>query len=298
MGTIVSIEVVAPADGARDDSDSADALDRAFRWFHHVEATCSRFDGESELMQLVARPGAPVPVSPLLFRAVEFALAMAEETGGAFDPTIGLALEARGFTRHYLTGATSRTAIRRQGDVSHRDVRLDVARQTITLERPLVLDLGAVAKGLAVDLAARELQPLRNYAIDAGGDLYLAGCNRKGEPWSIGIRHPRADGEVIDVVRVSGTAVCTSGDYERRGADASGHHILDPRTGDSAGALASVTVIAPSAMVADALGTAVFVLGPAEGLRLLERHGAEGLLITPALERIETTGMRALSARA
>ena len=88
-------------------------------------------------------------------------------------------------------------------DVSFRDVTIDETAQTVTLQRPLLLDLGAVAKGLAVDLAARELAPLRDFAIDAGGDLYLGGTNRDGQPWSIGIRHPRQPGACIAAVRVS-----------------------------------------------------------------------------------------------
>ena len=92
---------------------------------------------------------------------------------------------------------------------------------------------------------------------------------------------------------MSDAAVCTSGDYERTvpAADGGGHHILDPRSGASPDAVASVTVVAPTAMAADALATAAFVLGPREGLRLLERQGVEGLILTPALERYETRGM-------
>jgi hypothetical protein len=82
-------------------------------------------------------------------------------------------------------------------------VTLDPEQKTITLIRPLLLDLGAVAKGLAIDLAARELADFRNYAIDAGGDLFMAGHNAAGQPWSVGIRHPRRDGEIIERVRVS-----------------------------------------------------------------------------------------------
>ena len=149
----------------------------------------------------------------------------------------------------------------------------------------LTIDLGAVAKGLAVDAAARELQPFRDFAIDAGGDLYLGGRNPDGAPWSVGVRHPRADGGLLDTFRVSDAAVFTSGDYERPA------HIVDPRSGASPGAVASVTVVAPGAMLADALGTAAFVLGPPEGLRLLERHGVEGLIVTTALERFETRGL-------
>src|SRR5579871_6069718 len=120
------------------------------------------------------------------------------------------------------------------GDATYRDVQIDAERRTITLRRPLTLDLGAVAKGLAVDTAARELNTFRDFAIDAGGDLYLGGCNPQGAPWSVGIRHPRRPGELIDSLRVSGKAVCTSGDYERVApgdgdADSGGHHIVDPR---------------------------------------------------------------------
>ena len=140
-------------------------------------------------------------------------------------------------------------------------------------------------------MAARELEPFTDFSIDAGGDLYLGGSNSSGMPWSVGIRHPRIDGQLIDTVRVRNQAVCTSGDYERR-ADGNGHHLLDPRTGVSPAAVASATVIAPNAMLADALATAAFVLGPADGMHLLDRHHVEGLIITPLLERYETRGLQ------
>ena len=155
-------------------------------------------------------------------------------------------------------------------------MQLDPDRRTITLLRPLTLDLGAVAKGLAVDTAARELEPFKDFAIDAGGDLYLGGLNAQGEPWSVGIRHPRHEGELIARLRVSNQAVCTSGDYERltpgaTTAHRNEHHILDPRTGASPRGVASATVVASGAMLADALATAAFVLGPEDGIELLNR---------------------------
>src|SRR5205823_769814 len=97
--------------------------------------------------------------------------------------------------------------------------------------------------------------------------------------------------ELIDSIRVSNRAVCTSGDYERRtGADDG--HILEPRTGKSARTVASVTVVAPTAMSADALATAGFVLGPAAGIQLFDRMGVEGLIISSTLETFATRGMR------
>jgi FAD:protein FMN transferase len=292
MGTVIAIEVIGCGSNDSEDREREDAIGRAIAWFRRIEQTCSRFDSRSELRRLSLRVGEPVPVSGILYEVVQFALAVAQETNGAFDLTVGHRMEVRGFNRNYRTGREANTPLEVDGAVSFRDIRLDPTHRTISLARPLVLDLGAVAKGLAIDLAARELRPFKNFAINAGGDLYLSGHSVHDRPWSIGIRHPRAVQELIDTVRVSDLAVCTSGDYERRSrGSGEGHHIIDPRTGGSAAASASVTVIAKSAMVADALATAAFVLGPEEGRKLLKRHGVEGLIVTPALERFATPGL-------
>jgi thiamine biosynthesis lipoprotein len=291
MGTAVTIDVVGPASGPDARPATEASLDRAMAWFTRVEACCNRFDPESELRQLTAAVGVSTPVSTLLFEAVHFALVMAEETGGAFDPTVGVAMEAQGFNRDYRSGEITGAAVARPEAVSYHDVALDREHRTITLRRPLVLDLGSVAKGLAVDLAAAELRPLEHFAIDAGGDLYVGGHRPDGRPWSIGIRDPRQPGQLIATVPLSNEAMCTSGDYERRSpVDPDEHHILDPRTGRSAPSLASATVVAPTALLADALATAAFVLGPQDGLTLLTRHGVEGLLVTPTLDRLCTPG--------
>ncbi len=298
MGTFVTFDVLG-VQVARDaptpcpDARPA-AVTRARAWFHLIEQTCTRFEADSELRRLSARIGEAVPVSALLFEAVAFALEVARETDGAFDPTVGQRNAARGFDREFRSGERVSAGLAVLDEcASFRDVLLDPINRTITLERPLVLDLGAVAKGLAIDLAVRELRDHAHFSIDAGGDLYLGGRNDAGRLWSVGIRHPRDPRAVIETLHVSDTAVCTSGDYER-GAPATGgreHHILDPRTGVSPHGVASVTVVAPSAMVADALATAAFVLGPHEGLQLLARHGVEGVIYTDALERFATRGM-------
>jgi FAD:protein FMN transferase len=268
MGTVVSIEVDAPES----------AVMQAFEWFRQVEVVCSRFDPASELRRLPV--GRPTHATPILFQAVSFALKVADETDGAFDPTLGSRMAARGYNRHYLTRAA--TDAPGTEAASFRDVVLDADKDTILLQRPLTLDLGAVAKGLAVDAAARELQGFHDFCIDAGGDIYCGGCNLKGEPWSIGIRHPRHRDELVDRLHLSDQAVCTSGDYAR------GPHILDPRDGAAAPRVASATVIAPNAMLADAMATAAFVLGPEQGIALLDRMGLQGLLITPTLAHHRT----------
>jgi FAD:protein FMN transferase len=291
MGTVVTIHVVSPANTA----DAA--IDRAFGWFHEIERCCTRFNEQSELMRLCARPGVPVPVSAILFEAVQFALLVGEESGGAFDPTVGHRMAARGFNRELrtrqLVPPSPSLSPATGHDTTWHDIALDPAENTITLRCPLTLDLGAVAKGLAIDTAANELAPFTNFSIDAGGDLYLGGLNERGLPWSVGIRHPRDHGELIASLHASNQAVCTSGDYERPlPHNPSEHHILDPRTGTSPGTVASATVVAPTAILADALATAIFVLGPQAGIELLERLGVEGLIVTPALELHETRGLR------
>jgi thiamine biosynthesis lipoprotein len=269
MDTLVTIGV---GDGPGQ-GDVEAAIARAFAWFRQVEDVCTRFVPSSEVMRLLDTVGTPTPTSEILYEAVALAQAVASASDGAFDPTIGHALERRGFDRHYRTRPT------------FRDVLLDPERRTITLRRPLILDLGAVAKGLAVDLAARELAPLGNYAIDAGGDIFVRGLNPRGEPWQVGLRHPREPGALLGVVGLTDAAICTSGDYERPSPrPGAGHHLLDPRTERAAGEVASVTVIAPTTVAADALATAAFVLGPRRGLRFLERQGVEGFIVTPSLE--------------
>ena len=282
MGTLVTIHVVRP--GAERIIDQA--IDRAFGWFHEIEARCTRFDPHSELMQLTAQAGVPVPASPILYEAVRFALMVAEESGGAFDPTVGHHMEARGFNREHRTGEIVRTAITPDDDVSYRDVQLDPDRGTILLRRPLIARPGRRGEG-----ARHRYGRARTRAVPR----FRHRCRRRSVPGRIeparrsvvgrAFAHPRHDHELIDSLRVSNQAVCTSGDYER------GTHILDPRRRTPANTVASATVVASSAMLADALATAAFVLGPEEGIPFLTRLGVEGLIVTPDLKRYETRGL-------
>ncbi|MEK8127135.1 FAD:protein FMN transferase [Paenibacillus filicis] len=268
-------------------------IERAFTAFRSVETACSRFDENSELRRLSLKPGVAQPVSAVLFEALRFARQLAETTEGVFDPTVGELLERKGFARHYLTGCTPPPLPFPSTPVSYRDFTLDEQDRTVTLWKPLLLDLGAVAKGLAVDWANKELEGHEGYLINAGGDLLAHGYNELGNPWRIGIRHPHQPGQQIRTLQISDMAVCTSGSYERRSpSDDSTHHLLDPYTEASSQELLSCTVVAPYAMLADGLSTAVFLLGQKRGLQLLETMNIEGLVISSAQDIATTTQMR------
>ena len=279
MDTLVHLQIVSPA--AREAIQPH--AQRALAWFDTVERICTRFDPTSEVMQLLHHVGEPVKVSTLLLEVAAFALELAEQTDGAFDPTIGATLEQLGYATNYRTGEVVHSHIE-PGSGSFRDVRLDRAAGTLTLRRPLVLDLNAVAKGLAIDLVAQALAAFPDVCVEAGGDLFARGHNPSGEPWHVGIQHPRIEGLLARTLRITDAAVCTSGDYER------GEHVLDARTRQPVRDLASVTVIAPTAMAADGLSTAAMVLGRQRGLDFLHQQGVDALLLGADGTQLTTPG--------
>ena len=266
MGTTITVAV----GGRRPEDECVPAIEEALGWFRAVEARCTRFDPSSELQQLCSQVGTWVTVSPLLMHALRFAVDVAERTDGAFDPCLGQALHRSGYDRHHVTGATAPVA---NGSGTWRDVACDATASRVLLRRPLQLDLGAVAKGMAIDLATRVLSPLIDYAIDAGGDVFATGRNARGTGWRVGIRDPFAPATLATTLSLNGRAVCTTATYER------GAHLLDGRTQDAATGLASVSVMAPTAMAADAASTAAFALGRTAGLAFLEAEGLAAFLI-------------------
>jgi thiamine biosynthesis lipoprotein len=159
--------------------------------------------------------------------------------------------------------------------------------------------VGAIAKGYAVDIAMGAMQKLGATAgmVDLGGNVRCFGPGPAGGNWYIGLRDPRHTEKTLIKLRLNEMAVATSGDYERY-AVVDGQpqsHILNPKTSESVKELASVTIIAPTAMQADALSTAVSVLGKEKGLALIEKiPGVEAIVMTSAQpdQRIETPGAK------
>jgi FAD:protein FMN transferase len=255
---------------------------------------------DSELTRLNARSGqGPVEVSAELCSLVARSLAVAELTDGAFDPTwhsVAHLWDFRADPPVLPDGDELAAALERVG---WRKVRVDLDASTIELPEGTTLGLGGIAKGYGVDRAMSILMErgVRHAVVDAGGDMKCLG-QRLGEPWEVAIKHPRAKEYVLAVLPVSNRCVVTSGDYERY-FDLDGkryHHIIDPRTGRPAEGCMSATVIGPDAALADALGTAMCVLGPERGLAIIERlPRTEALLVDLAGEVHRSSGLPAVA---
>lgn len=288
MDTTVTIKVVTN----KPISEVTESMKKAFQAFQKVEDVCTRFNPQSEVMQLLRYIDQPVSVSDILFETTRFAYHVSEMTNGLFDPTVGYTLESLGFNRHYLTRELLNSNLSFMTPVSYQDVVLDSEKRTVTLKKPIILDLGAVAKGFAIDLAVQSLRQYEGFVVDAGGDLYAGGVNEKNEPWSIGIRHPINTEEVIFLIKITDMAICTSGNYERVSLnDQKTHHLINPLTGKSIENTISSTVIAPFAMMADAFSTASFIFGGENGMEMLENNDMQGVIISQALQPYISKGL-------
>lgn len=258
------------------DKDSAQQLwQRVFGQFTRVDQVMSRYREDSELSR-VNREAAlgPVVISAGLFEVLAEAERISELSGGAFD----ISFASVGHLYDYRAGRQPTADEIRPllARISYRDVWLDPEASSVAFARNgLMLDLGGIAKGYAVDLGIRVLQDagIRQARLSAGGDMRVLG-QRGDRPWMIGIRDPRQSDRYVVVLPLEDAAISTSGDYERYFVDDEGqrvHHILAPDTGRPAGGVQSVTIIGADAMTTDALSTAVFVLGAERGLGLINR---------------------------
>jgi thiamine biosynthesis lipoprotein len=145
------------------------------------------------------------------------------------------------------------------------------------------LTLDGIAKGYIVDAICAELVRggVRRYLVDAGGDIRARGVNTRGRPWTIAVENPWHRGDYPDAISLTDAAVATSGSYERFYEPTHAcHHIVDAATGRSPVRCSSVSVVAPTALAADALATSVFVMGPNDGLAFIEKlHGCACLIL-------------------
>ncbi len=274
MGTVINVDVPA---------ESAWAADTAIEAFRLVDSLMSPLKDSSDLSRINGNAGRWVRVSPLTAECIRYALQIGELSGGAFDITAGALVHLWHFDTEKGWVEPSKSSI----DSASKFVdfrKIEVNDDSVRIGRGQRIDLGGIAKGYAIDLAVERLKRLgiRNALIDAGGDIYALGNGPHGK-WRIGIRDPFNRGNIMGILALSDKSVCTSGDYERfikvNGVRYS--HIFDPRTGWPVRGVVSVTVIGPISTMSDGLATAVFVLGPKKGLKLINSlDGYETMIVT------------------
>ena len=252
MGTVFRFEAPAGHDASATAAALESALDVVGRW----EKILSNWDPESELSALNARAGlGRTEVSAELLQSVSASLEWAGATGGAFDPTVEpLTRVFRGrqpWPRHDPQGWPRWTA-----------VAVDVPRRSVSIPTGSGLDFGGIGKGIALDQAAALLRSrgVGDALLDAGGQLLALGAPPGEKGWRIGVADPRHREQSIVTLVLRNASAATSGNAERPG------EILDPRTGRSVAGGGSATAIAPLATSADALSTALFVMGPQRGI--------------------------------
>jgi len=263
---------------AADEAAAVQGFRAAFRRIGELDHALSDYDPESELSRLSQSSPTPAPVSVShdLGRVLAYAQELSQQTDGAFDVTVGpLTRLWRRSRRQRELPSEALLAEARQA-TGYRAMQVDAAASTVQLLRPKMrLDLGAIAKGYAADEALAALKELgiSRALINAGGEVVTGDAPPEQAGWRIGIAPLEPQAPPSRFLLLSNAAVATSGDgwqfVEIGGVRYS--HIVDPRTGLGLTRRSSVSVIAPTGMLADCLSTAVSVLGADAGLALIEK---------------------------
>jgi thiamine biosynthesis lipoprotein len=249
------------------------AITSVFDDMKRIDRLMSTWKEDTEISK-VNREAAkhPVRISQELFDLLQVSVEYSELTKGAFDITYA----SVGYLYDFKTGVhPDQNAIDKAlPGINWRHMKLDPKRRTVHFRRPgMRIDLGGIAKGHSVDrgIGILQKQGITRAMVNAGGDTRIIG-DRFGKPWVVGIRDPDHEGKNFLRMPLKDTAFSTSGDYERY-FDEDGkrfHHIIDPKTGDSARKCRSVTIISGTATRTDALTKSVFIMGPEEGIRFID----------------------------
>jgi thiamine biosynthesis lipoprotein len=279
MGTVIEITLL-----GEDEEAAQKAALQAFQEIKRIEQLMSPWIETSEVSRLSRSAGKEwIKVSPETLEVIQKSQKISKLSEGAFDITIapltGLWRKAR---ERGIPPAPEE--VKKILDlVNYKNLLTQPERKVFLKKERMVIDPGGIAKGYAVDRAFEILTSLgyKNLIVNAGGDLRAGGL-KNHQPWSIGIQNPRSSEKIMATISMSDSAIATSGDYEKffvfQGKRY--HHILDPKTGYPADECQSVTILAKSAMTADGLATAVFVLGPEKGYALCQRlEGVECLIM-------------------
>jgi len=283
-----------------DEGAARSAFDAAFTEFDRLDGLMSVWRAGSDVLRMNAAAGErAVPVSADVRDALRTARQISEWTGGKFDVTFGALADVWKFDHDQDNTVPDAGAIQRRLPlIDYRQIEIDESTGTVRVKRRgMRVHLGGIGKGYAVEHAMNIMRRagLRDFLIQAGGDLYAAGL-KDGKPWRLGIDDPRGPGgRSFATVDLSDGTFSTSGDYARSFMKDGirYHHLLDPATGQPARGCRSVTIVADSPLLADGLSTGVFILGPIDGMALIERlPDVEGVIVTAKNEVLVSSGLK------
>jgi thiamine biosynthesis lipoprotein len=281
------------------ETDTAVAFEHVFREFDRLESLLSVWKDGSDVVRMNRNAGiAPVAVSGDTIEVLRAAHEASELTRGKFDITFGALSDIWRFDHDQDNVVPDRQLIEtRLTRIDYRAVQVDGTAKTAFITRPgMRVHLGGIGKGYAIDRASALLKDrgVNDFLIQSGGDLYVSGTNG-GTPWKLGIADPRGAHEPFATLEIRDGTLSTSGDYERSFMKdgVRYHHLLDPDFGEPARGCRSVTIVTNRAVMADVLSTGVFIMGPAEGMKLIERlPDVEGVIVTADNEVLVSSGLR------
>jgi FAD:protein FMN transferase len=269
MGTFVEVKIP-----ERNEKAQA-AAEAIFDELKRIEDLAS-FHKTSELSRINSASGTvPIEADPELLQLIGKGLRVAEETQGAFDPTVGSLTRIWQFSGGEPRLPDSAEIAQALKRVGWDKVKLDLAANTIAFSEPnMALDLGGIAKGYALDRSSELIKKLgiKSALVNIGGDILVVGERSPGKPWRIGVQDPRDQANVLAVASLKDRVIVTSGDYQRFFINDGSryHHILSPRTGYPASGMQSVTLVAPRGITGEPLAVAAFVMGMDRGLKYIE----------------------------
>jgi thiamine biosynthesis lipoprotein len=289
MGTTWSVQVVLPS------ADSTEKLQRGIQAeLDRVDGQMSTYKPQSELSRFNRAPaGSWQTLPPEFFDVLQYAMQLAKDSDGAYDPTVGPLVNLWGFgpDQRPRRPPTADAIAQAKARVGWWKVKLDPAGRRAWQPGGIDVDLSAVAKGYGVDQVGRYLQRMgvEAWLVEVGGELKAHGRKPDGTPWRVGIERPDAAAgavtaadELVRTIQLDDRAIATSGDYRHVFED-NGHfysHHIDPRSGwPVPHEVASVSVLADGCMQADPLGTALSVLGAERGMAYAREHGLAVLMI-------------------
>ncbi|MCC6899983.1 MAG: FAD:protein FMN transferase [Polyangiaceae bacterium] len=294
MGT--EVRVIAFSNPNADERQTRAAIDAAVAEIRRLEDVMTTWR-PSELQSLNDQSGQWVNVGPDSLDVLEKSLWAGKTSKGTFDITFASMNDVWKFgdAADPEPKLPSKVVVdKRRKLVDYTKIELDRAGKRARIGKGQRIDVGGIAKGYAVDAAARVLkrEKVTDFLVQAGGDLFGSGKKPDGSPWVSGIRDPRGSATTFfATIELTDHAFSTAGDYARSFVKDGKryHHIIDPRTGWPATACRSVTIWAPDALTADAVDDAVFILGPVEGLALVESLPDVGAVIVDAENQVHVS---------